>query len=546
MPFRVRGVLVTFGALLAFLCHESPLEAGTVAGVVRNASGSSLSGMRVQAYAADGVLASQILSSTSGSWSLALATGTYRLLAFDPAGLYATDYFSRATSFVGSTAVAVGDCATLTGYDFALPIAGSLRGLASDAQTRVGLLGITVAAYNVDGSLRATARTDASGVFRLGVPPGTYRLAAFDDAVQYATQFWSGTDQFENALAVSVGESQIIGSLDFLLPRAGVVAGTVRDALTGAPLAGRMIQLYTAEGTKKAFALTGLNGTYSIASGSGSFKVVASDPLLAYRRSYYPGALSFAASPALPVTPGQTLGGIDFALSLSSSSTDVELFVVAAANSGGANGTYFRTDLTVLNLSAAASAQLSLTWLPSGGGDNSSAPPVLRTVAAAGQALFIDAVASLFDAGGGGAIRVSSNQPLAVSTRTYTSAGAGGSFGLGIPGAGRSRALQSGRLTGITTDAVARTNVGFLNPSAAPVTIALTLSDSAGVTLASGNVTLGAYGHFQASTIASYLGVSGPVRNASLRLTAPLPFFAYATVIDQISGDSSFFAAEPD
>ena len=536
--WRISVLLLSMGS--------ASLHGGTVTGVVRNTAGSALSGMRVQAYAADGALASQVLSAASGSWILALAPGTYRLLAFDPAGAYATEYFNQAPSYEGSTTVAVGDCAPLSGFDFALGIAGSLRGFVVDAQSRAGLLGITIAAYNVDGNLRATARTDTNGLYRLGIPAGSYRLAAYDDALQYATQFWSGVDQFENASVVSVGGSQVIGSLDFSLPHAGVIAGTVRDGVSGAPLSGKMIQLYGADGTKKASSTSAPNGTYSIASPAGSFKVVASDPTGAYRKEFYPGATSFATAPALPLVSGQVLGGIDFALAAASSSTFTELYVVAAANSGGANGTYFRTDLTVLNLSSAFPAQLALTWLPSGGGDNSGQQPVVREVPVGGTVLFPDAVSSLFATGGGGGIRIVSNQPLTVGTRTYTSAAAGGSFGLGIPGAGRVRTIQSGRLTSITADAIARTNVGFLNPSATPLTIALTLSDSAGATLAAGSVTLEAFGHFQASTIVSYLGLSISVRNASLRMTSPLPFFAYATIIDQVTGDASFFAAEPE
>jgi Carboxypeptidase regulatory-like domain len=536
--------LKVFALLLSM--GSTSLLGGTVTGVVRSTAGLALSGMKVQAYAADGTLASQVLSASTGSWILALAPGTYRLLAFDPAGVYATEYFDQASSFDGSTAVAVSDCAILTGFDFALGPAGSLGGHVADAQSRVVLLGITVAAYNADGSLRGMARTDANGSYRLGVPAGSYRLAAYDDALQYATQFWSGANQFENASAVSVAASQVITSLDFSLPHAGVIAGTVRDGISGAPLGGKLIQLYASDGTKQASSTSAPNGTYSLATPAGSFKIIASDPSGAYRKQYYPDAPSFAAAPALPLATGQVLGGVDFALASSSSSTITELFVVAAANSAGANGTYFRTDLTVLNLSSAAPAQLALTWLPSGGGDNSGQQPVAREVPAGAQVVFPDAVANLFGAGGGGAIRILSSEPLAVSTRTFTPAASGGTFGLGIPGAGRSRTIQSGRLTGITVDTISRTNVGFLNPSATPLTIALTLFDAAGATIATGSVTLEAFGQFQASTIASYLDLSGPVQNASLRMTAPLPFFAYATVIDQVTGDASFFAADPD
>jgi hypothetical protein len=244
------------------------------------------------------------------------------------------------------------------------------------------------------------------------------------------------------------------------------------------------------------------------------------------------------------VRVGETLGGVDFALAPVGASNPTDLWVVAAASSAGANGTFFRTELSVLNVGA-GTAHLSLTWLPGGGGDNGGAAPVGPDLAQGAEPVVADAVAALFGASGGGAIRISSDVPVLATTTTATPAPGGGGYGLGVPAVAATRAIVSGRIPAIRVDAAFRTNVGFLNPGAQPLTIALTLADASGGTIATGSVTVGPLGQMQLSTIASYLGVT-TIAQGTLRATAPEPFFAYSTVIDNLTGDSVFVAAESD
>ena len=76
----------------AALLQAAALAAGLVTGTVRSSGGAALSGMTIQVWNVDGTLASQTFSNSSGFWSLSLAAGTYRFLAFDPNGVYATDF----------------------------------------------------------------------------------------------------------------------------------------------------------------------------------------------------------------------------------------------------------------------------------------------------------------------------------------------------------------------------------------------------------------------------------------------------------------------
>jgi hypothetical protein len=530
-------------------CVGACVGAGALSGTVRSTSGAPLSGMTVQAWAA-GALAPVVISSdAAGSYRLSLPAGLYRVLAFDPAGFYATDFYALASSFESSTSVAVGDGQSVTGVDFALATAGFLVGFIRDASSGAALSGITVAAYNADGTARGFALTPADGSFVLALPPGSYRLGAFDTNRKYVPTFYAATDTdtYASASFIPVSALQTSASLSLSLPHAGIVAGSVRDAETGVALAGLRLDLYTSDGTRRFGATTDAVGGFALAAAPGSYRLGASDPSGRYRPEFYPDVTSFANAPPVPVAADQTSGGLDFSLLLLSSSTTEERFVVAAAQSAGVGGTFFTTDLSALNPSAARTAHVVFSWLPSGGGDNSAATTASRDLLPGAQLFVSEAVATLFQRTGGGAIRIVSDAPLIVSTRTATPAGAlapGGSFGLGIPGVTRERSILAGRIPGISVDAATRTNVGFLNPGPASITIALALFDSTGASLANGSVTLAPYGHFQANTIASYLGVTALFRNASLRVSSSSPFFAYATPIDQATGDSSFVAAE--
>jgi hypothetical protein len=534
--------------LFSVVAGSAPcVGAGALSGTVRSTSGAPLPRMTVQAWATDAPAPVVFSSEADGSYRLSLSAGSYRVLAFDPAGFYATDFYALASSFESSTSVAVGDGQSVTGVDFALATAGFLVGFVYDTSSGAALSGITVAAYNADGTARGFALTTAAGSFVLALPPGSYRLGAFDTNRKYVPTFYPATDTYDSASVLSVSTLQTSAPLSLSLPHAGIVAGSVRDAETGVALAGLRLDLYASDGTRRFGTTTDAAGGFALAAAPGSYRIGASDPSGRYRPEFYPDVTSFANAPPVLVAADQTPAGLHFSLLLVSSSTTEERFVVAAAQGAGVNGTFFTTDLSALNPSAARMAHVVFSWLPTGGGDNSAATPVPQDILHGAQLFVSEAVATLFQRTGGGAIRIVSDVPLIVSTRTATPAGAlasGGSFGLGVPGVTRERSILAGRIPGISVDAATRTNVGFLNPGPASITIALALFDSTGASLANGSVTLAPYGHFQANTIASYLDVKALFRNASLRVSSSSPFFAYATPIDQATGDSSFVAAE--
>jgi hypothetical protein len=535
-------------ALLVSLAAVPALEAGVLSGTVRSTEGGALAGMGVQAWAAAAATPVTTTSSATGGWTLSLPAGSYRLLAWDPAGVRATDFHRGASSFGGSTLVGVADCTDLAGVDFDLSPAGYLAGAVLDGATGAPLAGLTVAALNADGTVRGRATSSAAGTFVLALPEGSYLLGVWDDRLGWAPMFAPGTALFSEALAIGVMAGGTTATAPLGLLRAGSVAGTLVDAFVGDPLAGLTAELYLPDGSVRARAVSDGAGEYRLAAAPGAYRLVVSDPGGRYRTAFW-NASTFEASPPIEVVAGQTAGAGRLALFPAVSATRGERFVAAAAHAPGANGTFFTTDLTVLNASPAATASVSLSFLRTGGGGNSGPPTVTREIPPGAQLAVVDVLRTLFGTTGAGAIRVVSEVPVAVASVTGTPAGdlaPGGRFGLGVPGRRRETALLRGRIPGITVDAALRTNVGVLNPGPAPISIHLRLSGSTGENLAEGSIALGPLGHFQASTIAAYLGITAPLRNASLLLSSASPFFAYATVIDQVTGDGSWVEPEPE
>lgn len=128
-----------------------------------------------------------------------------------------------------------------------------------------------------------------------------------------------------------------------------------------------------------------------------------------------------------------------------------------------------------------------------------------------------------------------------------------GTFGQFVPGMLRSQALQQGLLVGIGNigangassvgGQTFRTNVGFFNPNDTPTTVALELRDSNGNLLGNTTVTLAPWMHEQlplSGTNGVFSAITSDIPTSTLFFLSGNPIFAYASVIDNVSGDASF------
>ena len=242
---------------------------------------------------------------------------------------------------------------------------------------------------------------------------------------------------------------------------------------------------------------------------------------------------------------------INFAL-MCGSAAAWEGFIPAGARGPGAAGTFFQTDIRIVNLSS-QDASVSLTFLPSGS-DNTAAQPVNVTVPARSSLEVNDLLGSLFELDGGvGAFRIESEADLAVASRTYTPSGDAacpGTFGQFIPAMTAEEALDRSVLPGISLSPDPalgfRSNIGAVNPSDAPATASLTLRTPAGDVLGTGTLALAPFGHLQQSTASLFGAQTVQTTGAFIEVEATSPVLAYASVVDNQSGDPVFIAAQPD
>jgi len=236
----------------------APPTTGSTTGTVTDAvTGAAIVGATVT----DGTRSAT--SDANGGYTIAnVPGGTYTVTAT------ASGYDSASQS----VQVTAGQTSTA---DFALsPLPGAIAGTVTDAATGATIAGATV----TDGTRSATS--DANGGYSIAnVPAGTYTVTATASGYNSASQ----------SVQVTAGQTSTANFVLSPPPAPGAIAGTVKDAATGATIAGATVT----DGTRSA--TSNANGGYSIASvPAGTYTVTAT-------ASGYNSA-----SQSVQVTAGQT------------------------------------------------------------------------------------------------------------------------------------------------------------------------------------------------------------------------------------------------
>jgi PKD repeat protein len=209
------------------------------------------------------------------------------------------------------------------------------------------------------------------------------------------------------------------------------------------------------------------------------------------------------------------------------------LTIPVVGRAPGANGTFWRSDITLYNPNV-NSVTLTLRYagatktLSLGGNDTT---------------VLADVLSQFGYTSSSGALRVtwaSSIGPV-VTSRTYTSVAAGGTYGQSIdPVAAFARRVF---VPGLRNDGSYRSNVGFVNGGSETEFFTVTLLSPSGTELARNNVTLAPGQQMQTSVTALFPTASLP---AGFTLQAEgdgnAQLFAYASMVDNASGDPVFYA----
>jgi len=240
-----------------------------------------------------------------------------------------------------------------------------------------------------------------------------------------------------------------------------------------------------------------------------------------------------------------------------------EIFIPVVGSVTGALGNRWMTDLNVFNnsaigqTSAAANANIVAQFFPSGGSSTTALNVATMTLAPRGTTTFRDLSTSVFNGtlNSIGALRLLTTSSVLASARIFDNqiASGHGTLGQFEPGMTRDQALQQGVLVGVGNVGLNgaatnggqtfRTNVGFFNPNDTPATVALEMRDNNGNVTANRVLTLGPWMHMQlplSGATGIFTDVTGDVSNSSVYFLSGAPIFAYASIVDNISGDASF------
>ena len=222
--------------------------------------------------------------------------------------------------------------------------------------------------------------------------------------------------------------------------------------------------------------------------------------------------------------------------------------IPAVANLPGENNTFWRSDVSILNVSPAATS-VRLLLLPELKNSGPAFEPQVSEeipIPGNGQLTLANVVTSVFElhnVKGGLQIISDFGARLVLASRTYTNDPEGGSYGLNVYGA--LVVSDTAWVANVEHDGFFRTNVGVFVPAGAspgnPVTFTVTINDNEGTEIASGSILFDQVGLIQQSL--EFFGVEDPLLDGSVTFVSsdPTPiWYAYATVIDNVTGDSVY------
>ncbi len=221
-------------------------------------------------------------------------------------------------------------------------------------------------------------------------------------------------------------------------------------------------------------------------------------------------------------------------------------FIPAVAHTGGANGTNFISDVYLFNRGD-HTVEAALVFTPSGQDGWSHFAAVKVQLAAGQSATLSDIVGHTMEMSGTGNLDVvGDTDSLIVTSRTYTTAASGGTYGQSIPaiatdgGAIIGGIHLRGSVAGLCNDTDFRTNIGLSEVGGLSGVVRMTYFDAAGVQLGESDVSVAPFQHMQ--TLVPFSNAS---RAELYVLSGDARPVGYASVVDNRSGDAVYLEMVP-
>ncbi|HET8796922.1 MAG TPA: hypothetical protein VFO89_04510 [Thermoanaerobaculia bacterium] len=236
------------------------------------------------------------------------------------------------------------------------------------------------------------------------------------------------------------------------------------------------------------------------------------------------------------------VAALAFLLTVSASAYDFsgnQIFVPIVSRVPGANGTQWRTDLTITNRSETFPTEVSMFFFPAGGGtpiQHKFDLDPLQTITK--KDIVFGTFGILQRAGTIWMGAANDSVTLAAHARIYNTGNAAGEFGQvvhGMPPDKLPRVVWLSGLTGIDGN---RTNVGIGNPNNTPAFFSITWYDKDGEVRGSVQLAVGPWDVMLINDIFSYLGLPHD-EGLTLRIRSSTHLiYAYASVVRNDTGDA--------
>lgn len=214
----------------------------------------------------------------------------------------------------------------------------------------------------------------------------------------------------------------------------------------------------------------------------------------------------------------------------------------------GLFGSFFTTDIVLFNPDDRASAEVTLSFLPSG-----RSPDIATTVSLSLPPLSTraldDVVGNAFRTAGFGPVHITAPHDVVVASRIETTKAGGGSYGLLVPDVSLEGAIggldPSAWLAPVFRPGSSRVNVGFVEVTGAPATVELLVRDGSGSVRGRLAVDLGPFGSRQINDVhqsAAVTATSGDLFELRV-LSGSGRVFAWTTAVDNGSNDALLVTA---
>jgi len=264
---------------------------------------------------------------------------------------------------------------------------------------------------------------------------------------------------------------------------------------------------------------------------------------------------AYAGAGIFTVTASGTIGQEPVSGTLEMTVTELPsenyLYIATAAHLPGYLGTQWRTDLEIHNYTLdQATYEIALLVR---GQSNLNPQKVRFTLATRRAVRYSDALMSLFSFNGAAALQIIpvSGAVMSVS-RTYNQ-GTAGTYGQYVPAIPRSEAIPFGKQARLimlshdpTLKAGFRTNLGLVNASPADISVDTLFYDTSGSLIGGKTYELRAYEYRQIDRVFEEVTPS-LVSDGYISVeatTVGARFFAYASVVDNVTGDPIFVPAK--